>query len=117
MQSIPACQHYAERRLRRPLQIYHLLGQRSRNETDSDSLFDQPVTQRVRNGINGLVAQQVQARPCRQVGPKLPNGGIETDGRHEGRPVLGADAKNTLVPGHQLQKTAVRYFDCFRASG
>src|SRR5258705_6276725 len=59
----------------------------------------------------------MQARPCRQVGPKLPNRGVETNCCHEGCPILGADTKNTLVPEHQIQEATVRYFDRFRAPG
>src|SRR5579864_9065827 len=102
MQSISACQQSAHNCLPWPLQMDHLLCQRSRNEGGRNSLLDEPVTQRFRNGINRPIAEQMYARPCRQVGPNLPNRGIETNCSHEGSPILGADSKSAAMPGHQV---------------
>src|SRR5690348_2369149 len=56
----------------------------------------------------------MQAGPCGQIRPNLPNRGIEPDSSREWRPVLGGDRESPLMPHDQVQKAAVRDLHCFR---
>ena len=115
-QRLAAGQQAAQRRARGPIGRQHRLGQRRRDEGDADPLLDEPRPQQVRRRAHALVGQHHGGADA-EIGPDLPDRGVEAEPREMARPVLGRDAEGVEVPGDEVQEVAVGDLDTLRRAG
>ncbi len=103
---VAAGEHGAESQPRRQLLPQASLGERRRYEGQGDPLRRHPA-QQVRRGAAHRLLRRVHARPRRQVGPQLPDRGVEGRPRQARRAVALRDRIDAAVPGHQVGEAAM----------
>ena len=115
-QCLAAGQHAAQGRARGPFCRHHRLGQRRRHEGEADPLRDEPGAEQVRRRTHGFLGQH-HAGAGAEIGPDLPNRGIEAEPREMARAVVGRYLEGGQVPGDEVREVVVGDLRALRRAG
>ncbi len=118
-QPVAAGQQGAQGELRRQgvrRQIEELLGERRRQEAEGNPLGRQPGEE-LRGEEPGLLVRDVQRGPRCEVGPDLPDRGVEAGRGDQGRAIPFADTVGAQVPARQVRQPGTGDLDSFGTTG